>query len=917
MTSFSNIAIAHTMPHNILLTGASGYLGGDLLAELASTDLPEYGRLFALIRSSEQADAVKQLGAEPLTLDVYNEDAVREAVLSHEITVVFFLINAVSSASQKLFIKALGELKKKTGSDVHFLHTTGAKMFSSHSGAPTDRKLSDNDPELFAVQKAQRAPLMRFQEALDTNNTIIELSEASQVKSYIFAPCIVYGKGRGFGNPISIQTVAIVQAAKALRRVYRTDAGAPIWPVSHIADNTNLYVQILRTILIGQDPGHGKLGYYLASSGSVQWNDIYNAFGKALAQRGVIDDATVQDADGEILQKMADALNCPKDFVAPQLGGTLLDRLLQENEELRAQIHPESPQPRNTDVPWQPALTSNDHQDAAEEKILDEIDWFAHTRTSDTPIWIGEISDAAFATRFRQFASSSQTPSHIPRTQFASDDDLRLLVTTNPAWPTPTRARLLVQTALKFLQCSYHVVRRSEILSALNTFCLDPSNAGLSPIMKSKMWALFALGELRSSKCLSSSKRLPGLAYFAVASDTVRMINERPQLDVIETTLILTLYSLEANRRHSACTLVGSAMRLATVMGLHLNIGDTYLADPELREHRIRVWWSVYILDRLLSSKIGLPLLISDEDISVDLPSNSPALTSEDFGDHSHFLAIVRLSKIAGNISRSLYVRTPQRGTFLQRVARIREELEHWKGELPDQVKADFSRTDETEDHSQSAISRLKVSFNQLFILATRPALLFCFRRQVDEAAAASRENPLPDAAREAADACVSVAQQSCQLLLRSWVNGEFHTFDYSYVQHLFSAAVTLAIASTLGQDTSKNDREEFEIVAGFLQQLEETGNPAAMEFYAHIKEIQIVLEVWRSTPCQPNAMPISQDLGSTQVFQRAMANQPLEVPVLHNTELGTQAADGSPLNLSFLDGWIYDNAFQQICWQE
>lgn len=37
-------------------------------------------------------------------------------------------------------------------------------MFSSHSGAPTDRKLSDNDPELFAVQKAQRAPLMRFQE---------------------------------------------------------------------------------------------------------------------------------------------------------------------------------------------------------------------------------------------------------------------------------------------------------------------------------------------------------------------------------------------------------------------------------------------------------------------------------------------------------------------------------------------------------------------------------------------------------------------------------------------------------------------------------------------------------------------------------------------------------------------------------
>jgi hypothetical protein len=36
-------------------------------------------------------------------------------------------------------------------------------------------------------------------------------------------PCIVYGKGTGFGNHISIQTVAIVRAAKAMRRVCKVD----------------------------------------------------------------------------------------------------------------------------------------------------------------------------------------------------------------------------------------------------------------------------------------------------------------------------------------------------------------------------------------------------------------------------------------------------------------------------------------------------------------------------------------------------------------------------------------------------------------------------------------------------------------------------------------------------------------------
>lgn len=36
------------------------------------------------------------------------------------------------------------------------------------------------------------------------------------------------GKGEGFGNLISIQTVAIVRAAKEAKRVYKTDVGRPV-----------------------------------------------------------------------------------------------------------------------------------------------------------------------------------------------------------------------------------------------------------------------------------------------------------------------------------------------------------------------------------------------------------------------------------------------------------------------------------------------------------------------------------------------------------------------------------------------------------------------------------------------------------------------------------------------------------------
>jgi hypothetical protein len=64
-----------------------------------------------------------------------------------------------------------------------------------------------------------REILMHIQ-ARDTNNTVIETAEAHGVRSYIFITCIVYGEGEGFGNRISIQTVAVVKAAKKVGAVY-------------------------------------------------------------------------------------------------------------------------------------------------------------------------------------------------------------------------------------------------------------------------------------------------------------------------------------------------------------------------------------------------------------------------------------------------------------------------------------------------------------------------------------------------------------------------------------------------------------------------------------------------------------------------------------------------------------------------
>lgn len=74
--------------------------------------------------------------------------------------------------------------------------------------------------------------------------------------------------------------------------------------------------------MIADEPlDHGKKGYYLVSSGSVAWDDIYKAMGKTLKKHGVISDTVVAIADPGIIEKIAAFNNVPRDVMTTFFGG--------------------------------------------------------------------------------------------------------------------------------------------------------------------------------------------------------------------------------------------------------------------------------------------------------------------------------------------------------------------------------------------------------------------------------------------------------------------------------------------------------------------------------------------------------------------------------------------------------------------
>ncbi|KAL3496297.1 fungal-specific transcription factor domain-containing protein [Aspergillus germanicus] len=504
------------------------------------------------------------------------------------------------------------------------------------------------------------------------------------------------------------------------------------------------------------------------------------------------------------------------------------NRVVQVNQDYIENLVAENQRLRGTD-------NGGNHDDVeiatAEGPVLCETPWFVHTDTIHTPILVAEASDSAFATRFRQVMSTAQH-GHLPRVHFPSDEKLLELSDANCPWPSPARARFLVQSAVKCLGRCYHIIRPSSILAELECAIQEPLSLGL--LAKSRLWAVFAIGEMYVTKCPVVGDAFPGIHYFAKAMRVTRVVSERPNLDTVEILLLLSFYSLYLNRRHSAYSFAGSAVRTAVIMGLHLNVPNSQLNEPCVREHRNRVWWSAYCFDRMWAAKLGYPAAIRDDEIEVDLPSNPTCdeRSLSDFPDRDYFVARIDLSRLSGRIIYSIYTQRSPQSSLSLRVQEAFRDLRSWLEKLPPSLRIDTKHEAELDPRARS----LHLLFNQLAILATRPVLLHVLRTHLEA-------SPVPSSALTLSDTCVYYARHSCQLLVDSWTNGSFMIFDFFYTQYLFAAVTVLGISSIIETGDRQRDREQFDVAVQPLSQLKDIGSFAAGEFYSHIEAIEGLME--------------------------------------------------------------------------
>lgn len=468
-----------------------------------------------------------------------------------------------------------------------------------------------------------------------------------------------------------------------------------------------------------------------------------------------------------------------------------------------------------------------------------------------------------------------------------------------------------------------------------------------------KLLVILAFGKMYSVNQWIDYDGPPGFDYFTHVLQLLPDLHEQGTVLFVETLALVGFFMQNLNRRDAASLYIGSALRMAITLGLHQEPTHAGI-DDEWKEHRRRVWWSVYSLDRIHSVKSGNPITIHDEDIGVQLPSR---LSSEpEFCPAVVLRHYTKLSQINGQIMTSVYRRKLKSGSSLMAaVQSIVLALSQWQQELPEELRFDPVKL----STSRESVSTL-LYYSQCIHMIARPLLFHVVQARL-KSGLSNRESDwregLTQTTVNVIEMCVHAAKETINMMSIAAQKNLVATYGYMDSDYAFSAAIVLVMVC-VAFPTNRQNNESMNAALDLLRGISHRGNShlaARYRLLAHLRAtfvpFAVPAPVGESRPGPSNVggfdIPSTEHLtSSTEHFMTNMVpgsaargTQEMNPPQSKPTALLSSATASQPLipqqlpgafdftllnNPSLAEGMFYDTDMtgpecdnNQEFWQE
>ncbi|KAH7117581.1 NAD dependent epimerase/dehydratase family protein [Dendryphion nanum] len=279
----------------ILITGATGYIGGSILTDLLRTNhrAKDYV-ISALVRRADQAKALESKGVNPILFkDLDDSETITRAASEHDI-----VINTASgfhTSSARALILGLSSRQKQTGSQTHFIHTSGTSNLADRplTRSYTESRIFTDKSDIYAYEKHREELEVYAQRTTDL--AVTDTGLAHGVKTYIIMSPTIYGVGTGLFNTLSIQIPTLMRDANISGSAAVLGNGREYWDHVHIADLVGLYGVLLGKIVEGETIPSGKAGIYFSGTGEHTWLQVSEGIAKAGVELGVLESEGVRE----------------------------------------------------------------------------------------------------------------------------------------------------------------------------------------------------------------------------------------------------------------------------------------------------------------------------------------------------------------------------------------------------------------------------------------------------------------------------------------------------------------------------------------------------------------------------------------------------------------------------------------------